>query len=265
MKRVIFLVAMLLALSAYAQDSSEVSTKEIVDRMNKMLYVETTDGKPVDKSASPDPSKMVLTESAKTYTPEEIDAGLEACQRHGIYKLLAKAMYDCDSIQNADQERKRAQQREAERSRQSAVVTPTPTRSSIDPDRIQGLKAGSIQPANSREAAIKYDAVLANNLVTSPKLKPDGKNYHVGGYIEKFANGSFIGSFVPLQAIGSMPMTMNTRFVVIVPAGFQAKYQNTARIGGGVELIGRYVGNRNLELVMGNSVTVPVFEMIYMQ
>jgi len=263
MNRIIFLVLMLFLAPAYAQDNGEVSTKEIIDRMNKMLYVETTDGKQIEKSTASDSSKIVVTDSAKTYTSEEIDAGLEACQRHGIYKLMAKAMYDCDSIQDADQERKRAQQREAERSRQNAVVTPPPTRSSIDPERIQGLKAGSIQPANTREAAIKYDAAPANNLVTSPKLKPDGKNYLVGGYIEKFANGSFIGSFVPLQAIGSMPM--NTRFVVVVPAGIQAKYQNTARIGGGVELIGRYVGNRNLELVMGNSVTVPVFEMIYMQ
>ena len=263
MKQIIFLVSILFVVSAYAQDSSVVNTKEIIDRMNKMLSTETTDGKPVEKPISSDPSKMVVTEPAKTYTSEEIDAGLEACQRHGIYKLMAKAMYDCDSIQNADQERKLAQQREAERSRQNAAVTPPVTRSFIDPDRIQGLKSGSIHPANTREAAIKYDAALANNLVTSPKLKPDGKNYHVGGYIEKFANGSFIGSFVPLQAIGSMPM--NTRFMVIVPSGFQAKYQNTARIGGGVELIGRYVGNRNLELVMGNSVTVPVFEMIYME
>ena len=57
-------------------------------------------------------------------------------------------------------------------------------------------------------------------------------------------------------------MPMNTRFMVIVPSGFQAKYQNTARIGGGVELIGRYVGNRNLELVMGNSVTVATQELL---
>ena len=36
MKQIIFLVSILFVVSAYAQDSSVVNTKEIIDRMNKM-------------------------------------------------------------------------------------------------------------------------------------------------------------------------------------------------------------------------------------
>jgi hypothetical protein len=263
MKQIIVLITILYSVSTYAQDSSVVNTKEIIDRMNKMLSTETTDGKPVEKPISSDPSKMVVTEPAKTYTSEEIDAGLEACQRHGIYKLMAKAMYDCDSIQNADQERKLAQQREAERSRQNAAVTPPVTRISIDPDRIQGLKSGSIKVASLEDAEVKFDAINGRPLIMSPKIKPDGKNYSVDGFLEKYTDTSFIATFVPAQVIGSMPF--NTRFVVLVPKAFQTSYQNTARVGVGLRLIGKYVGNKELPLVIGASVTAPVFEMLYLE
>jgi len=128
--------------------------------------------------------------------------------------------------------------------------------------RAQDLKAGTIPVGNLQDAATKLDASDASEVIRSPKIKPDGKNYKVGGYLEKYTESTFIATTVPAQVIGSIPF--NTRFVVLVPQAFQGKYQNTARVGGGIGLVGRYVGNRNLDLVMGNSVTVPVFEMLYM-
>jgi len=128
--------------------------------------------------------------------------------------------------------------------------------------RNQGLKAGLIAVGSLKDAAVKFDAADAYQIVMSPKIKADGKNYIVGGYLEKYTKNTFIATTVPVQGIGSVPF--NTRYVVLVPQAFEARYQNTARIGGGIGIIGKYVGNRNLELVMGNSVTVPVFEMIYM-
>lgn len=127
----------------------------------------------------------------------------------------------------------------------------------------QGIRSGTIQVSNLQDAAIKFDASDASQIIRSPKIKPDGKNYKVGGYLEKYTDNTFIATTVPTQVIGSIPF--NTRFVVLVPQAFQAKYQNTARVGGGIGLIGRYVGNRNLILVMGNSVTVPIFEMLYVE
>ena len=127
----------------------------------------------------------------------------------------------------------------------------------------QGIKSGTIQVSNLQDAAIKFDASDASQIIRSPKIKPDGKNYKVGGYLEKYTNNTFIATTVPAQVIGSIPF--NTRFVVLIPKDFESRYQNTARVGGGIELIGKYVGNRNLELILGNSVTVPIFEMIYLQ
>ena len=128
--------------------------------------------------------------------------------------------------------------------------------------RNQGLKAGVIAVGSLKDAAVKFDAADSYQIVMSPKIKADGKNYIVGGYLEKYTKNSFIATTVPVQGIGSVPF--NTRYVVLVPQALEARYQNTARIGGGIGIIGKYVGNRNLELVMGNSVTVPIFEMIYM-
>ena len=132
-----------------------------------------------------------------------------------------------------------------------------------DNSRMQGLRSGAIPVSNLQDAAIKLDATDGRQLVMSPKIKPDGKNYNIGGFLEKYSNSTFIATTVPVQAIGSIPF--NTRFVVLVPQAFEASYQNTARVGGGIGLIGRYVGNRNLLLVTGASVTAPVFEMLYME
>ena len=129
-------------------------------------------------------------------------------------------------------------------------------------DRIQGLKSGSIKVASLKDAEIKFDALSGRPLISNPKIKPDGKNYSIDGFLEKYTNSSFIATFVPAQVIGSMPF--NTRFVVLVPPAFQASYQNTARVGVGLRLIGKYVGNKELLLVTGASVTVPVFEMLYL-
>lgn len=129
-------------------------------------------------------------------------------------------------------------------------------------DRIQGLKSGRIKVASLQDAEIKFDALKGRPLISSPKVKPDGKNYSVDGFLEKYTNTTFIATFVPAQVIGSMPF--NTRFVVLVPPAFQTSYQNTARVGVGLRLIGKYVGNKELPLVTGASVTVPVFEMLYL-
>jgi hypothetical protein len=129
--------------------------------------------------------------------------------------------------------------------------------------REEGIRTGAIQVSNLRDATVKFDALDSQQIIVSPKVTPDGKNYKVAGYLEKFTQTSFIGSTFPLIAIGDSPF--NTRFVVLVPSSLQAKYQSIARVSGSLALIGRYVGNRNLVLVTGASVTVPVFEMVYLE
>ena len=144
---------------------------------------------------------------------------------------------------------------------QMQVIENRNKQTAADNYHAQGIRSGAIQVSNLQDASIKFDALDASQLVMSPKIKPDGKNYRIGGYLEQHTDTTFIATTMPVQAIGSMPF--NTRFVVLVPQAFESKYQNTARVGGGIGLIGRYVGNRNLAMVMGNSITVPVFEMIY--
>jgi len=129
--------------------------------------------------------------------------------------------------------------------------------------RDEGIRAGSIQPSSLQDAAVKFNALDSQKIIISPKVTPDGRNYKVDGYLEKFTQTSFIASTFPLIAIGSSPF--NTRFVVLVPSDLQSKYQSIARVSGSLSLIGKYVGNRNLVLVTGASVTVPVFEAIYLQ
>ena len=152
------------------------------------------------------------------------------------------------------EEAKRSQQQATENSRIQKTQTL---------QRTQELQSGALPVKNLQDASLKYDAVDAFTVIGYPKIKPDGKNYIVSGYLEKYTASSFIGTTVPVQALGSVPL--NTRFVALIPESFQAKYQNTARVGRNLSLIGKYVGNRNLELVTGASVTVPVFEVIYLQ
>ena len=112
-------------------------------------------------------------------------------------------------------------------------------------------------------AQAKYSAIDARDLVMAPKVKADGKNYVVSNaYLEKsVSDRTFIASIAPIQA---GYLGFNTRFVVLVPNNLLSKYQNNARVGGGFALIGKYIGNRELNLVNGSAVTVPVFEMLYL-
>jgi len=111
-------------------------------------------------------------------------------------------------------------------------------------------------------AQTKYSAIDAQQLVMSPKVKADSKNYAVNyGYLEKSFTNGFIASIAPLQA---GYMGFNTRFVVLVPKSLETKYENSARVGGQLSLIGKYIRNQEIELVSGTSVTVPVFEMLYL-
>jgi len=129
--------------------------------------------------------------------------------------------------------------------------------------RAKNIRLGAIDIANIQDAAIKFNASDAYQLVSSPLVKADNKNYKISGYLEKYKDSSFIASTYPLSAIGSTPY--NTRFIVLVPQPMVSKYQSTSRIGGHINMIGKYVGNRNVTLVTNASVTVPVFEMLYLE
>ncbi len=113
-----------------------------------------------------------------------------------------------------------------------------------------------------QDVSIKFDTQDDNRLITSPKAGPDGKNYGISDYLEKFTNTFFIASNVPIDSIGFVHH--NTRFVVLVSKTFESKYQNIARVGKNISLIGRYEGNKELTLVAGGSITVPVFEIVYL-
>jgi hypothetical protein len=127
----------------------------------------------------------------------------------------------------------------------------------------QNIKSGAVDVTNVQEAAVKFKAADAYQLVSSPMVKPDGKNYQLSGFLEKFKDTSFIASTYPLSAISSAPY--NTRFIVLVPQAMMSKYQSSSRVGGRINMIGRYVGNRNVTLVTNATVTVPVFDMLYLE
>lgn len=266
MKWIVCFSAMFWLAHAHGQDIDEGNPKEIIERMNKMLYVEppATRTPPAEQQTSPYPLKMETTESPKLSTADDDAAGLEACHMHGIYKLIANGMYDCEKLLKDEQERNLAQIRESQRNQQtpSATVSSISSTNPMDDSRVQGLKSGTIKVNNLRDAEVKFNASNGRSLITNPKIKPDGKNYSIDGFLEKYTSTTFIATFVPAQVIGSMPF--NTRFVVLVPPAFQASYQNTARVGVGLRLVGKYVGNKDLPLVTGASVTVPVFEMLYL-
>jgi len=170
---------------------------------------------------------------------------------------IINALADKKSRQELDEKiiaDKEAEQEKAETARLSAEKQVKENKRNLQ------LQAQAEEPF--RNAQAKYSATDAGQLVVSPKVRADGKNYVVKGFLEKSLNNSFIGSTMQLQAIPYI--YFNTRFVVIVPKNLQSKYESIARVGGQIAIIGRYTNNREIELVSGTAVTVPVFEMLYL-
>lgn len=145
------------------------------------------------------------------------------------------------------------------------------------------LRAGKVKPINLRQAAIAFGAEDGTNLAGAPKIRPDGKMYAMHGIIEKAGNNpDFIAHFSAGRAadISEMLKRENTNeiltaverekgfstnyFKVTIPKAMQAAYFDNAKIGGGFDLVGRYVENVSYKTVAGQQKSAPVFEAVYL-
>ncbi|MDV6347125.1 hypothetical protein R2083_06305 [Nitrosomonas sp. Is35] len=134
----------------------------------------------------------------------------------------------------------------------------------------ENLKNGTVQPENLQQAKIVFNSKDGENIVISPKLKPDGGLYHLIGTIEKTEESSpeFIGKIYVNYAYAALSpklLSRNPYFYVKIPAKeLQETYFNNARINGSVSLIGRYVSNIEYSTTIKETKVAPLFEAVYL-
>lgn len=143
---------------------------------------------------------------------------------------------------------------------------------------VSNLRSGKVKPVNLQQAAIVFGAVDGGELGSEPKIRPDGKMYAMYGIIHKAENEPvFIarGSHGPGMDAAANLMGLNAvvtlsggknpgsrRFKVKIPPSMQSTYFDKAKIGGGFDLVGRYVENYSYTS-LGGPVSMPVFEAVY--
>lgn len=132
------------------------------------------------------------------------------------------------------------------------------------------LRAGRVKPSNLYQASIAFGAENGTGLASAPKIRPDGKLYAMHGAIEKAGNGpEFLArssrgqSDEALLAAMRNSSTSTNYFKVKIPKAMQATYFDNAKVGGGFDLIGRYVDNISYKTVAGQEKSAPVFEAVY--
>jgi len=138
---------------------------------------------------------------------------------------------------------------------------------SLDAD----LRAGRVKPTNIHQAAIAFSAENGYDLAKSPKIRPDGKLYALIGKITiadekpEFVAHLSLGKDNDLvaKALNRSGEIETTYFSVKVPKSLQNYYFDQARIGGGFDIVGRYISNFRYKTVSGQENTAPVFEAQY--
>jgi len=130
-----------------------------------------------------------------------------------------------------------------------------------------GLRSGSIQPEDMRQAKIAYDAGDGFAVAKSPKLRPDGQLYALSGSISAAEDGTavFFGE-VTNWSNSLIPIKEFNYIGVRIPKELQDHYFDNARINGWFGIVGRYVDNSSYKNILGSSQqTIPVFDAVYLE
>ena len=128
-----------------------------------------------------------------------------------------------------------------------------------------GLRSGSIQPEDMKQAKIAYDAGDGFAVAKAPKLRPDGQLYALSGLISAAEDGTavFFGE-VTTWSNSLIPIKEFNYIGVRIPKELQDHYFDNARINGWFGLVGRYVDNSSYKNILGSSQTIPVFDAVYL-
>ena len=125
-----------------------------------------------------------------------------------------------------------------------------------------------------KQAVAQYGAEHGGDLASAPKIKPDGKLYFMHGKIQipDKSDAGFMANLSPseenellagaLRRSRGMGESTNY-FGVSIPKSLESYYLNNAKVGGGFDVIGRYVANMKYSTVDGREMQAPVFEAVY--
>lgn len=138
---------------------------------------------------------------------------------------------------------------------------------------ITEIRAGKKQAKSFEEAVAAYDAAEGLNLASAPKIRPDGRTYYLAGTIERSDNKT--ASFTALANNGLVNMMQRTLlgigqgepkyFYVRLPKSMEAKYYDTAKVGAGFDIVGKYSANLDYKTIIGAQKSMPVFDVLYFE
>lgn len=128
------------------------------------------------------------------------------------------------------------------------------------------LRSGKLEPKNINQAKIAYDAGDGFAIAKAPKLRPDGQLYALSGSISAAEDGTaiFFGE-VTSWSNSLIPIKEFNYIGVRIPKELQDHYFDNARINGRFGLVGRYIDNSSYKTVLGEKITAPVFDAIYLE
>lgn len=137
------------------------------------------------------------------------------------------------------------------------------------------LAAPIVDASEFQSIADAYGAQKAGTVVTQPKIKPDGKTYHLHGRIELPVEGEgvFLAKLTPSQEIEALYDAVQrsrgdysvSYFYVVMPEKIADYYYENASVGEGFDLIGRYESNHRYLTVAGQEKIAVVFVADYLK
>lgn len=133
--------------------------------------------------------------------------------------------------------------------------------------RLADVIAGRTKPLDISDLVAVSGALDGTSLPGSPKIKADGKRYALIGVIEiaRTANNIVARQSdgpipeVVRRVLGSAATTPNY-FQLNVPPSMQSAFEENARIGKGLMVVGKYVDNFQFKTLAGQTRTMPVFQ-----
>jgi uncharacterized protein YecT (DUF1311 family) len=136
------------------------------------------------------------------------------------------------------------------------------------------VSVSNAQAQNFENAVTKYNASSGMHLARSQKIRPDDAMYALIGKIQQAdeAPWFFANTSVPEESELLAKVLRRSRgeygestdyFGVIIPSSLEKYYFDNASIGGGFDLVGKYVDNIEYETIAGQKKKAPVFEAVY--
>lgn len=139
-------------------------------------------------------------------------------------------------------------------------------------ERKEDLKGMFAHPTSMEEANIYHASEDGYAIASSPKITPDGKNYYMLGHVELAdKSGEWFIARIKHKASADPRMdramremrqltgrTKEPYFLVQLSSPLPKSFLSNGRLNAPVGVIGRYVGNTEIPLNLGQMVTMPV-------